>query len=66
MSSLLARFTVDSLTALAVLTPAEAAATIVAVAFAAAGLATLRVLHDATTGAAVNQVPGGPVYKKAA
>lgn len=61
-----ARFAADSLTALALLTPAEAAATIAAVAFAAGGLVVMRALHDAATGSPVNQVPRGPVYKKAA
>lgn len=61
-----ARFVADSSTALALLTPAEAAATIVVVAFAAGGLVVMRALHDATVGSAVNQVPGGPVYRKAA
>ncbi len=66
MFATLSHFAADSLTALALLSPIEATATILALALAAGGLYVTRTLHDASVTVAVNHLPDGPVYKKAA
>lgn len=66
MSITLAQFASDALTALWHLSPAEVVAALGAVVFATGGLFAVRALHTATARTPVNQVPRGPVYRKAA